>query len=195
MTKMITINIKNAIHSVFIVILLLSLLPILTNGCSDSQENANDLSERELTVELYWNTGAIPPEYYYYYRITVGPELKGLFEYQPGYGEPTAPEVWEVDFKVSEEQMDMLYRLINENNLLKNEWDVTEEIPEGGSASSLTITYNGTEYEIPGEYVLVAEERSKVNKVTDYLRGIVPAEIWNEMGDRQSQFEESLIEE
>jgi hypothetical protein len=178
-------NFKTTIVSRFFAVIILAVLLTLTGGCIDSSENNNNL-----VVKLHWDTGTLPPEYYYYYRITVGPGLKGLFEYQPGYGEPPAPEVWEVDFEVSEKQMDKLYQLIVENNLLKNEWGVTEEIAEGGSSLSLTIIHDGTEYEIPGEYDLVAEERSKVNKVTDYLRGIVPSSIWNEMGDRQSQFEE-----
>ncbi len=182
-----TFNIRIAISSALAAIVFLTAFLTFTGGCTVTEENGKDL-----TAKLYWDTGTLSPEYYYYYRITVGPSLKGVFEYQPGYGELPAPEVWKVDFEVSQGQMDTLYQLIQENNLLKNQWETTEEIAEGGSGSSLTIIYNGTEYNIPSEYALITEERSKVNAVTDYLREIVPSDIWNEMGDRQSQFEESF---
>lgn len=182
-----TLVIKTAATTVIVIILLSALLTISINGCINRQEDDNNL-----VAKLYWNTGSLPPEYYYYYRIKVGPGTGGVFEYQPGYGEPPAPEVWKVDFEVSSEQMETLYCLIQENNLLKNQWAVSEETAEGASTSSLTIIYGGNEYNIPGEYRLETEERAKVSEVTDYLREMVPPDIWNEMGERQSQFEESF---
>ncbi|MEA2015290.1 MAG: hypothetical protein U9O59_00990 [Actinomycetota bacterium] len=128
-----TLDIKTAVTPALVIIMLFSLLLISIDGCTSGQEEDNSL-----VAELYWNTGSLPPEYYYYYEITVGPGPGGVFEYQPGYGEPPAPEVWNVDFEVSGEQIDTLHQLIQENNLLKNQWEVSEEIAEGGSTSSLT---------------------------------------------------------
>ncbi len=180
------INIKIALT----VTLLSAMILVSITGCTNIQESAEDL-----TVKLYWNTGTLSPEYYYYYRITIGPGLKGVFEYQPGYGEPPAPEVWEVDFEVSQNQIDYLHQLIIENNLLKDQWETTNEIAEGGSYSSITIIVNGSEYRIPGDAELKKEDTVKVDAVSDYLREIVPADIWEEMESRQSQFEESFTPE
>ncbi len=175
---------------IFSVALLLAIIILNITGCTNTQEPAEDL-----TVKLYWDTGTISPEYYYYYRITVGPNLKGVFEYQPGYGEPPAPDIWKVDFEATRNQMDDLYQLIMENNLLRDQWETTDEIAEGGSYSSITIAANDSEYKIPGNTELKSEDIKKTDKVSDYLRKMVPAYIWEEMENRQTQFEESFTSE
>ncbi len=172
---------------IFSTVLLLAVLIINITGCTNTREPAEDL-----TVKLYWDTGTLSPEYYYYYRITIGPGLKGTFEYQPGYGEPPAPDVWRVNFEVARNQVDYLYQLIIENNLLKDQWETTNEIAEGGSFSSITITADGSEYKIPGESELRSEDIKKTGKVTDYLRKMVPSYIWEEMESRQNQFQKSF---
>ncbi|MHB8278692.1 MAG: hypothetical protein ACYDIA_13705 [Candidatus Humimicrobiaceae bacterium] len=149
---------------------------------------------KDLTVKLYWDTGTLPPEYYYYYRIIIGPEYTGIFEYQPGYGESTAPDAWKVNFKVSQDQLDYLYKLLIENNLFKDEWEKTE-IAYGGSFSSITIISGGREYKIPRNAELKKEDIAKIDIVSDYLKEIVPADIWKEMNKRQIQFEESFTDE
>ena len=78
-----TINIK----IILTITLLIAITLINITGCIELKEYTNDL-----TVELFWNTGTLPPEYYYYYQITIGPDYAGIFEYQPGYRKPPAPE-------------------------------------------------------------------------------------------------------
>jgi len=150
----------------------------------------------DLTVKFYWNTGTLPPEYQYYYQITVGPGLQGLFEYQPGYPgtswEPLSPDVWEVSFEVSQDQVNHLYQLLIENDLFKSRWKTTDEVAEGGSSSYITIIANGRKYDkIPDDLEIKPEDRKKVYKASNYLREMVPADIWEEMEERQSKFEKS----
>lgn len=180
-----TINIK----IILTVTLLIAITLINITGCTRSKEYTEDL-----TVKLYWDTGTLPPEYYYYYRITIGPDYTGIFEYQPGYGEPPAPDVWKVNFKVSQDQLDYLYLLLIENNLFKDEWETTESAG-GGSFSSIIIISGGREYKIPSNTELKKEDIAKIDVVSDYLKEIVPADTWKEMNKRQLQFEESFTDE
>ncbi len=154
----------------------------------------------DLTVTFYWNTPPLSPEYNYYYGITIGPGLQGLFEYQPGYPdtswEPLSPDVWEIGFKVTQDQADHLYQLLIENDLFKRKWETTDEVAVGGSSSSIKIIANGKKYDkIPGDSEIKPEDRKKVDTVSDYLREMVPTNIWEEMEERQSQFEKSYIDE
>lgn len=177
-----TINIK----IILIITLLIAITLTSITGCTRSKEYTEDL-----TVNLYWNTGTLPPEYYYYYQITIGPDHIGIFEYQPGYGKPTSPDVWKVNFKVSQDQLDYLYQLLIEKNLFKDKWE-TIESSGGGSFNSITITSGGREYKIPGNTELKKEDNAKIDIVSDYLKEIVPTDIWKEMDKRQIQFEESV---
>ena len=168
-------------------------------GCMSCYPEPAKECPEDLTVRFYWNTPPLSPEYNYYYGITIGPGLKGLFEYQPGYPdtswEPLSPDVWEVNFEVSQDQVDHLYQLLIENNLFKRRWEKTDEVAEGGSSSSIRIIANGREYDrIPNESEIKPEDRKKVAPVSKYLREIVPTNIWEEMEERQRQFEESYID-
>ena len=167
-------------------------------GCMSCYPEPAKECPEDLTVRFYWNTPPLSPEYNYYYGITIGPGLKGLFEYQPGYPdtswEPLSPDVWEVSFEVSQDQVDYLYQLLIENNLFKRKWGTTDEVAEGGSSSSIKIIANGREYDkIPGDSEIKPEDRKKVAPVSDYLREMVPKNIWEEMEERQRQFEESSL--
>lgn len=180
-----TINIK----IILVITLLIAIILINIAGCTRLKEYTEDF-----TVKLYWDTGTLPPEYYYYYRITIGPDHTGLFEYQPGYGEPAAPDIWKVNFKVSQDQLSYLYKLLKENDLFKDEWEKTE-IAYGGSFSSITIISGGREYKIPSDAELKKEDIAKKDIVSDYLKEIVPAYTWKEMNKRQIKFEESITDE
>jgi hypothetical protein len=167
-------------------------------GCMSCYPEPAKECPEDLTVKFYWNTGTLPPEYQYYYQITIGPGLQGLFEYQPGYPgtswEPLSPDVWEVNFEVSQDQVDYLYQLLIENNLFKRRWEKTDEVAEGGSCSSIRIIANGREYDkIPSGVEIKPEDRKKVAAVSTYLREMVPTDIWEEMEERQRQFEESSL--
>jgi len=176
------------IKIILTITLLLAIMLINTTECTESKEYSEDL-----TVKMYWDTGTLPPEYYYYYRITIGPGYTGVFEYQPGYGKPPAPDVWMANFKVSQNQLDYLYQLLIENNLFKDEWEKTE-IAYGGSFISITIISGGREYKIPSNTELKKEDIAIIYIVLDYLKEIVPSDTWKEMNKRQIQFEESFTD-
>ena len=183
--------------STLAVVIIVFISMIICMSCYE--EPAKECPE-DLTVEFYWTTPPLSPEYNYYYGITIGPGLQGLFEYQPGYPdtswEPLSPDVWEVSFEVSQDQMDHLYQLLIENDLFKRKWETTNEVAVGGSSSSIKIIANGREYDkIPGESEIKPEDGRKVYTVSDYLREIVPTNIWEEMEERQIQFEESYNDE
>jgi len=177
------------IKIILFIALVFTIALINISGCGRQAEQPEDL-----TARLYWDTGTLPPEYYYYYRITIGPGCNGTFEYQPGYGEPPAPDTWKTDFAVSAEQLANLYQLLIVNNVFNENWG-KGEVAEGGSFSSITITAGGKEYKIPGGSALKKADRSKIDRVSDYIKEMVPADIWEEMDDRQSLFEESFTYE
>ncbi len=53
---------------------------------------------------------------------------------------------------------------------------------------------NGKKYDkIPGDSEIKPEDRKKVDTVSDYLRKMVPTNIWEEMEERQSQFENHIL--
>ena len=169
-------------------------------GCMSCYAEPAKECPEDLTVKFYWSTPPLSPEYNYYYGITIGPGLQGLFEYQPGYPdtswEPLSPDVWEISFEVSHDQVDYLYQLLIENDLFKRKWETTDEVAIGGSSSSIKIIANGRKYDkIPGESEIKPEDRKKVDAVLDYVREIVPTNIWEEMEELQRQFEESYIDE
>ena len=199
-----------AIIQIMAIVLLLSITGTL--GIAGCQRVSKDTTEKEsvelsagtdtlstqyqtapedLSIELYWDTGSLPPQYHYYYLINIGPVLKGKFEFLPGYKAfPPVPEVWTIGFSVNAAKMDELYNYLEKNKFFRDKWEKTEPAI-GGSYSYMTITANDQKYDIPPDSELKPEDTKKTDEIADFVKNLVPEDIWTEMEKRQKEFEES----
>jgi len=158
---------------------------------TDALSTQYQAAPEDLSIELYWNTGPLPPRYHYYYLINIGPVLEGKFEFLPGYEEyPPVPEVWTIGFSVNAAKMDELYNYLGKNNFFRDKWEKIEP-SIGGPHSYMTITANGQKYDIPPDSELKPEDTKKTDEIADFVRSLVPEDIWTEMEKRQKEFEES----
>jgi len=148
---------------------------------------------QDFSLNLYWSTGVLSPQYCYSYNISCGPGLEGVFEYQPGYGLESASDAWVTEFNISAESMDDLYVLLEENDFFRDVWE--KSVPsEGGSYIIIKINANNNSYEIPPDFELKSEDFQKINKVYDFVKNLVPETIWTEMERMQAEFEKSYQE-
>lgn len=158
----------------------------ITSVTSQNQNIPEDFS-----TKLYWDTGSLPPEYHYYYLITIGPGPEGRFDYQSGYGEPPAPDIWVAEFSVSFVKLNELYEFLDGNGFFRDSWEKVEP-SIGGSYHIINITANDKTYEIPPDFELNPEDSKKISEVADFVKNLVPENIWTDMEKRQKEFEESF---
>ena len=144
----------------------------------------------DFSLSFNWNTGALPPKYYYAYVITIGPGPQGEFEYISGYDSSIESNRWITSFSVSKDEIEELYTYLKNPNIFRTRWKTGRGLT-GGSTTSLIITAYGKEYQIPSISELEDADRILVEEAMDLIRGYVPESIWEEMNDRQTQYEES----
>ena len=165
-------------------IVIVSWLAMLTVGCGGEQP----ITPEDFGLSFYWNTGALPPQYRYEYVITIGPGLQGELDFIPGCESAQGSEQWATSFEISSEEQEEIYTFFTENDLLRTRWNTGRGLI-GGSTTSLLLTAFGKEYQIPSISELETEDRQLVELAMDAVRGVVPETIWEEMNNRQAEYE------
>ena len=145
---------------------------------------------QDFELNLDWNTGALPPQYRYEYRIHIDAQGSGTFYYHPGY-EETAANDWQAEFSLSHKQIEELYRYLQDNNLLRGDWEMGQPLM-GGKGTGLHIIVAGEEFMIPSVSELSQADRETVNQAIDTINNLIPDDIWNEMKVRQADYESSF---
>lgn len=168
---------KAQIFSMMIIILLAS-------ACS--KPAAHRPSDFSLNFE--WDTGALPPQYHYAYVVRIGSDNHTDFTYSPGYEPLTQPDAWQVKFDLTANQLNGLYALLLENDMLRSSWQTGQPLL-GGSGTRLAIQADGRVFEVPSISVLDKTQRQTVEIVMDHIRTLVPDDVWREMEARQAQHE------
>jgi hypothetical protein len=188
---------KHILCSVFIILLGV----VLMSGCghagkemknADAQATVpSQKRPKDFTLSLYYDTGPLPAEHFYYYSITIGPENVCRFEFLPGRGEPPAPEVYVQEFSVSSEGLDALYAYLKEHGLFKEDWQKGEDL-DGAPNITIAITANKRQYETGPIPELGSEDYRTANNAFEYILGYVPEEIWQEMQKIQDDYFSAL---
>jgi hypothetical protein len=178
---------KKILYNLFLLLLLLVLTQIfIFPGCRQANKNTPE----DFEVSMNYDVGALPPQYHYYYKIKIGPDGQCLFEYQPGYGEPPAPQAWQSSFNLSQDQLDNLYGLLVDNNFFRKIWE-EGEVSCGSDSTSIEIKAGSKIFKIPSDSSLRSGDASKVREVAKFIKELVPQKIWSEMQAMQQDFENS----
>jgi len=181
---------KKILCSLSVLLLLLVLTQILIfPGCRQVDKNTPE----DFEISMHYDVGALPPQYHYYYEIKIGPTEQCFFEYQPGYGEPPAPQVWKSSFNVSQEHLDSLYRLLVDYNFFRKTWK-EGEIPCGSDSTYFEIKAGSKIFKIPSDSSLKGDDAAKVREIAEFIKELVPQKIWSEMQAMQQDFEHSYDE-
>lgn len=149
---------------------------IVLAACSPIAETRTD----DFGLYYYWNTGALPPEYYYQYEIEIGPDGSGVLTYQKGY-EENEEQSKVFSFQVDVEQWDEFYSWLQTNRILRSNWKESEDVVVGGSTTSVKLQAAGLKYIIPSVSVLSQRERTTFYELEEQIEKLVPAEIWEQI--------------
>ncbi|OGF99953.1 hypothetical protein A2Y99_02545 [Candidatus Gottesmanbacteria bacterium RBG_13_37_7] len=128
-----------------------------------SVTSQNQNIPENFSTKLYWDTGSLPP----------------------------APDIWVAEFSVSSIKLNQLYEYLDGNGFFRDSWGKVEP-SIGGSYYKINITANDKTYEIPPDFELNPEDSKKISEVADFVKNLVPENIWADMEKRQKEFEESF---
>ena len=144
----------------------------------------------DFSIQVSWNNGSLPPEFRNEYVFSIGPGPQGEFEHIPGYVDEGDPNRWVQALDISESNLEYLYDYVIRKNLLRANWETGQQLI-GGSDGRVIITADGEEYRLPRLSALQGSDLSTVKGAMTIFRAYVPAEVWDEMEQRQAQYQAS----
>jgi hypothetical protein len=146
--------------------------------------SCNPLSD-DLTIIYDYSNGALPPPYHYEYTIQLGSGVCGRVRYQSGYSDGQTP-ILEETFPVERYDLDLVYKMMLENDVFRNRWQM-EESRVGGSTSSMEVRMNDKVYSIPADAELTDRDLNSLDEIFQAIKMLVPAEFWNRCEDQQNR--------
>ena len=147
---------------------------LMTMGCQKTAETKSD----DFSLYYYWNTGALPPGYYYQIEVEITPNRSGILTYQGGYAADT-DNIATFEFNVDEETWNNFYTWLSEKDIFRNDWTESEDILLGGSTTQVKLQSDGEIYVIPSESVLTKDEREVYYELEEQINQLVPSMVWD----------------
>ena len=169
---------------------LLILLPILSacdvSGTPTPTQPQSAPADLSLTYE--YRAGSMPPPFHNEYTVVIGPGTTGQVTYRPDYPSDTTP-TWTEVLTPTTAQLNDLYTLILENNLLRDNWRSLGDPPVGGSVEWATITANGKSHSIPT--ALEPADEQEAQALYEFVtKTLVPQSVWDRLEAQRAQYQE-----
>lgn len=157
-------------------VLLIFLFLIFLMACTPLQQ----VKSSDFSLYYYWNIGALPPEEHYEIELEINPDRTATVTLQTGYEDYGAQRT-SFDFTVPEEQWDVFYQWLVENEILNHDWSNPGYAMLGANETQVKIQANGSTYEIPSQSNLSQEDRDLFIRVQNEIEGLIPIEIWDKI--------------
>ncbi len=138
----------------------------------------------DFSVTYNWYEGSLPPPYHYEYTVSIDADGAGQVVYTPNYPGADVP-TWTEDFTLDTAQLDTLYAHLRDLGVLTTSWSEADDIPVGGSHSTLTILADGQTSEIPAFPARMIEQADSAKSA---VYTAVPAEIWDRLAAQRDQY-------
>jgi hypothetical protein len=167
--------------------LLLTLLAVSCIGCAIFHSSTNEQNVRpdDFGVEYEWREGSLPPPYHYEYTVIIKPSSRSEIVLTPDYPSTTVPK-WTEFFKVEEQGLNDLYRVMVENGLFTRKWRQLDAVLVGGSNQTLIVAAQGKRIKV--EDYLVSEQQVSAKVMYTAVQALVPKEIWERLQAKRQQY-------
>ena len=167
--------------------LLLMLFTVSCLSCATSHPLTNEQNVRpdDFSVEYEWREGSLPPPYHYEYTVTIKSSGRGEIVLTPDYPSNDVPK-WTEFFKIEEQALNDLYRVMVENGLATQKWRQLDAAPVGGSNQTLVVTAQGKRIKV--EDYLVSEQQVSAKVMYAAVKALIPNEIWERLQTKRQQY-------
>lgn len=167
-------------------IFFLTLLTALLSFNAPAQNQWEDLV-------YHYQTGTVPPPYYYSYDLTVTYSGTGTLVYSPGYGNDTT---WVYNITFSQSDIDKLNEVIIKSNVLNEKTPALPDSlhPIGGSLQNISIqlpqdpNLDQVPPRIVTPYFPADSYKESLAEIYSVIQKMVSDNIWNEIHDRKEEY-------
>jgi len=159
-------------------------LPLFLTGCASlvpSPAPTPFPTSRPVDFQFkyYWETGSLPPPYFFAYEIFVGPGAKGEIKFQADYSGDNTP-IWIETIDITENDLDQLYEMLYAMGMFEKEWLQVTDTPTGGGASYLAGIAYEQAFNIPS-YVAGEQQAQDAKALYEHIDSLVPKGTWDKL--------------
>lgn len=123
-----------------------------------------------------WSAASVPPPYHYEYQILLHASGEGELRFTPDYPSIETP-VWSAQYHLQEEDLGIIYSIIEEYNLLQAKWRRPARHIVGGEQAWCQIKAHRVTYTIPAELTL--RDRVRAEKLYTAVKATLPPKTWD----------------
>jgi|WetSurMetagenome_2_1015567.scaffolds.fasta_scaffold602403_2 hypothetical protein len=169
-------------------------------SCSNSQTGISEKKDNWASIQYFYNSGPLPPQYHYDYNISITREGIGNITCNIGYDKSLPGIIY--DFKLSKDTIDLIDKAINQSGVLTEEIESLppNKHPIGGSLKNVRIVL-----EVPKADSLldrpprvketpefpVEKYREKLDRFYSTITSLIPKYIWDDVELKRKDFEEN----
>lgn len=144
-------------------------------------------------IIYHYQTGTVPPPYFYSYDLTINISGTGTLVYSPSYGNDTT---WAYNLNFSESDMKKLNEVIDRSNVLN---ETIPELPDsqkpiGGSLQNISIqlpqdpSLDQTPPKIVTPYFPEDSYKERLTGIYSVIQTMIPENVWSEIENRKEEF-------
>ena len=139
-------------------------------------------------LQYHYQTGSVPPPYYFEYDIYISPTGSGSIAYHGGYETDTTRKDYNSDFNISSDDLAALDEQIQNSGVLTDNFEELVKHPIGGSMNKVYITmpqdprldHKPPRIETP-YFPKSKKQKAALGKLYEKIRSLVPQTIWDEI--------------
>lgn len=175
--------------------LLIMLLPV-SYSCSSKNVTSDD--PKWTIIQYYFQTGTVPPPYYYSYSILINTDKKVILKYIAGYLQDDT-NTFNYELTLTNDQLKTLNDEIEKSEVIEGDIKSLpqDRTPVGGSNNSLRITFVNPNPNLDQppriKDITPFPEKQWVEKLDNlykYIKELVPKANWDDAAKRRDEYME-----
>lgn len=145
-------------------------------------------------IQYHFQTGSVPPPYYYEYDIYISATGTGSLAYHGGYESDTSKKDYTYDFNVLPDDLKSLDQRIQTSKVLTDAFEELEKHPIGGSINRVFITmpqdpridHRPPRIETP-YFPKSKKQKAALEKLYAKIKSLVPQSVWDDIESRKNK--------
>jgi hypothetical protein len=144
-------------------------------------------------IVYHYQTGSVPPPYFFSYDLTINSAGTGTLVYSPNYGNDTT---WVYNISFTESDLKKLNEVITRSNILNETIPALPDSlkPIGGSLQNVSIqtpqdpSLDQAPPRIVTPYFPEESYKEALTGIYSVIQKMVPDNVWNEINERKEEY-------
>jgi hypothetical protein len=145
-------------------------------------------------IQYHFQTGSVPPPYYYEYDIYLNVTGTGSLAYHTGYGNDSTRKDYYYDLKLTSGNIKTLNKEIKRSKVLTDTFEEMEQHPIGGSVQNVFVVppqdprLDRKPPRIQTPYFPASDTQKKaLERLYTKIKAFVPPSVWDDIESKKNK--------